>query len=223
MSDFLKAVNRAGLIEKLDGDDERFTKMEAAAERVSTILQEEPPQLIRAVLAGLDPDIPADDPAIQMAEKALIEEWTSLNSVHPDPPILIYRAILLDACDHVAEESNAVILWNTVTDTLPLMRLGKEESAIREMLTRWAETAEQFALVVPTVGEIKRAPTSKKIELYSFDPPEGKVVNENNLKNGIAKACGPSTEDGTQLDNANDYWPNNAQNWAWPFTDKMTA
>ena len=172
MSDFLKKLNKAGLIEKLDGSDERFDKIEEAAKNVAEKLRETPPLMIRAVLAGLDPDISADDPAIALAADELSEVWASGRSVHTDPPVFIYRSILLDACNQVSEGVNAVILSYTAADALPLVRLGREEVIIRGILTEWARTAEEISLVVPTLNKSKRAPVTKKIELLSLKMPQ---------------------------------------------------
>lgn len=135
MTDLLTELLNAGLIDKLDGNDDRFTKMEKAAEAIAQELRDKPPLLIRAILAGLDPDIPADDPALVQAEQALLNEWQTMRSVHTDRPVNLLRAILLAACNLVADAGdNAEILWLTAADTLPLLRLGKEEWVIREML-----------------------------------------------------------------------------------------
>ncbi|MBL4704944.1 MAG: hypothetical protein JKY54_10505, partial [Flavobacteriales bacterium] len=158
MSQFLKDFNKAGLIEKLDGDDERLIKIEKAADAIAKDLSSNPPLLIRAILAGLDPEVTANDPLIIKAEEALLAEWSSIRSIHTDTPILLYRAILLDACDQESDGVNAVILWNTAADTLPLMRLGREENVINDVLSQWARKAEEYALVMPTATLSTRAP-----------------------------------------------------------------
>ncbi len=172
MTNLLTELLSAGLIENLNGDDERFSKIEQAAKTVAQELREQPPQLIRAILAGLDPDIADDDPIIVRAEQALVAEWKAVRSVFPDMPVNLLRAVLLDACNQVAEEkSNAPILWLTAADTLPLLRLGREEAVVRRMLEAWARSAEEMALAEliltgddagqVTVGELKFPKTAK--------------------------------------------------------------
>lgn len=221
MSEVLRKLNRIGLIEKLDGNDERFAKIETAASKVALALREDPPVLIRAILAGLDPDIPIDDPAIVLAADVLADVWTSVGSVYTDPPLFIYRSILLDACDQVAEDTNAVILWYTATDTLPLVRLGREESVVRDLLTEWARKAEDFSLVVPTVSGTKRAPATKKIEPHNFEAVKISKVNPDLLKNGIAVAVGPNPRGQAAIPGANPHWSNAGQPWSHEFTDHM--
>jgi hypothetical protein len=222
MSELLKNFNKAGLIEKLEGKDERVEKIETAASNVAKALSENPPALIRAVLAGLDPDITADDPAIAQAADALLDVWASVRSVHTDPPIFIYRSILLDACNQVAEGLNAVILWYTAADTLPLARLGREESIVRAILTEWAQKAEKFSLVVPTLIATKRVPVTKKIEPLDFEEASAVKVNRDALRNNIAAASGPNYRNEVAIEGANPQWTNAPKTWSWDFTDRMT-
>ncbi len=178
MTNVLTELLNAGLIEKLDGDDEKFAKIEQAAQTVAQELREQPPQLIRAILAGLDPDIAEDDSILVRAEQALVAEWKAVRSVFPDMPINLLRAILLDACNQVAEEeNNAAILWLTAADTLPLLRLGREEAVVRKMLEAWAKSAEEKALAglaltddaeQVVVGELK-FPKATKLESPKVD------------------------------------------------------
>lgn len=181
MTNLLTELLNAGLIENLNGDDGRFLKIEQAANSVAQELREQPEQLIRAILAGLDPDIPKDDPIIVQAEQALVAEWKALRSVFPDTPVNLLRAILLEACNQVApEENNAAILWLTAADTLPLLRLGREEAIVLKMVEEWARCAEQKALAglaltddaeEITVGELK-LPKATKLESPKVDRQE---------------------------------------------------
>lgn len=222
MSELLKSLNKAGLVEKLDGDDERFAKIESAAKNVAEKFKESPPFMIRAVLAGLDPDIPSDDPVIMMAADALVDVWTSVRSIHIDPPVFLYRTILLDACNHVAEGLNAVILTHTAADTLTTVRLGREKGIVLEMLERWARLSEEYSLTVPTISDIKRAPVTKKIELAAFVTVSSKKTDREKLLPSIAMASGQNYK-GNSLGEHNPYWPHqHPQQWAGEFSDRLT-
>jgi len=221
MSNLLNKLNAAGLIEKLDGNDERFNQIETAANKVSGLLTETPALLIRATLAGLNPDVPENDPAILLAAEALQEAWKSVRSVHIDPPIQLYRFILLDACDQVADDLNAVILWNTAADTLPLVRLGNEERIIREILLEWAEKSETKSLLVPIINEAKRAPTTKKLPEFDIKVSKQPQIDRENLKLLVSSTAGPNYNN-TATPNPNPHWSNQAQHWSWQFSDRMT-
>lgn len=183
MTNLLTELLNAGLIENLNGDDERFSKIEQAAKTIAQELREQPPQLIRAILAGLDPDIADDDPIIVRAEQALVVEWKAVRSVFPDMPVNLLRAILLDACNQVAEEkNNAAILWLTAADTLPLLRLGREEAVVRRILETWARSAEEQALSeLALIGDDAEQITAKEIKFPKATKLESPKVDRNAL------------------------------------------
>lgn len=223
MSELLSELLSAGLIEKLDGDDGRFQKIENAAKAVAKELSAHPQLLIRAILAALDPDTPVNDPEIGRAKRALIAEWRSFTSVYPSEPISLFRSILLEACNQVSEGKNAAILWLTAADTLPLVRLGREESVMKDFLTFLAERYESGTLEedgepsIEEPGEIhfEQLTPAKQI-------PQRKVSREE-FKNKIAAASGPNYRNQPTKNSTNPYWPNSnqANSWSWEFADRM--
>lgn len=221
MSELLSNLLTAGLIEKLDGNDERFVKMETAASVLSQEFIERPAALIRAILVGLDPNVPADDPTILHAEKALVNEWKSMSSIHTSTPVGLLRVILLDACHQASEGMNAAILWLTAADTLPLMRLGKEESAVRKILQEIAERTETVAIEIPQIPKQRKTTLKNPVEV---ELPAARKVNQEKLQARIAAASGPHTRGGVAIPNTpNPHWPVNNGNWSWEFTDRMSA
>lgn len=226
MAELLTDLLAAGLIEKLDGDDERFAKMERAAKVVSQELVADRPGLIRTILAGLDPDVPANDPAIVRAERALAAEWKSVSTVYTSPPIGLYRAILLEACDQAADENNnAAILWLTAADTLPLLRLGKEEPAVHRMLENLAARAEEAALVVPSepIRATEGAPRFEIKTPAAVAAPTPRTVDRQALLLRVAATAGSHYRDNRNIPGANEYWPNNGHYWSYDFADRMHA
>lgn len=221
MAGLLTDLLAAGLIERLDGEDSRFEKMEKAVDAVARKLRDDPATLIRAILAGLDPDVAANDPAIMLAERALTEEWKSMSSVHPSTPVRLLRAILFASCQQAAEGTNAAILWLTAADTFPLMRLGKEEAIVRQLLENWAKRAEEAALSATTLpaAEAPKGPTVPK--LAEFAMPAAGTIDRAGLLKQVQTIPGPSNQQGT-VPNANPTWPQNDPNaWATHFADRM--
>jgi len=223
MTNLLTELLNAGLIEKLEGDDGRFSKIEQAAKTIAQELHEHPPQLIRAILAGLDPDIDEDDPTIVRAEQALVAEWKAVRSVFPDRPINILRAILLDACNQVAEEENyAAILWLTAADTLPLLRLGREETIVRRMLETWFKCAEEKALVGHALTADQADQTfGVDLKFPKTTALESPKVDRATLLTKIAGAVGPNDKQNQPISNANPHWSNQQQHWSWEFSPRM--
>lgn len=223
MTDLLTELLNAGLIENLNGDDQRFAKIEQAAKAVAQQFREQPPLLIRAVLAGLDADIAEDDPLIVQAEQALVTEWKAVRSVFPDRPVNMLRAILLEACNQVAEEDNhAAILWLTAADALPLLQLGKEESVVRKMLEAWALCAEEKALArLALSGNDTKQPTIGKTKVPEITKVEPPKVNRAALLQQVERAAGPTNAQNQTIGDPNPHWTNSAPHWSHQFAPRM--
>ena len=224
MTEILTDLLSADLIEKLGGNDDLFAKIEKAAGAVAEQIGNDRPQLIRAVLAGLDPDIPADDPAIALAEQALTNEWKMVRGVFTDNPVNLHRAILLAACHQAADDNiNASILWLTAADTLPILRLGHQEQAVRGLLEAWAGSAEEHALASSSVLLISPKQTPIKIpKPVKLDFKKIPVVDKKSLLPKVAAAVFQNLN-GNAVDNPNRYQPhNNPQAWAGDFATRMT-
>lgn len=224
MARLLKEFNTAGLIDKLEGHDERFDKILAAADIIAEKLQDDPSLLIRAALAGLDPNSGPDEPTMQIAAQAMEEVWQSYRSVHVDHPTTIYRYILLDACNQLASELRAAILWNISADTLPFLRLGREEKVIHGCVSGWARNAEEFSLVVPDSENFKKAPITKR-----FTPPQlnintYKKFDEEALLPDLAATVAPNFRGNSHESDLapNPHWAHQHQQWAWEFADRMS-
>jgi hypothetical protein len=224
MAELLTELLAAGLIEKLEGNDERLAKVERAAQAVAEELRDHPPGLIRAILAGLDPDVPADDPSIAQAEQALLAEWKSMRSVHTSPPVGLFRAILLEACRQAAEGEdgqNAAVVWLTGADTLPLVRLGKEEPIVHQMLESLAALVEAAVLAVPSMPAYGSDAAPKLEAPTAAAAPRLFTVDRELLLKLIAATAGPHYRDGSSVSPANPHWTSNAANWSYEFADRM--
>lgn len=223
MTSFLNDVLTTGFIERLDGDDGRVSKMEKAASAVAAELKADPPLLIGAVLAGLDPDVPPGDPAIVRAERALVAVWRSLSSVFPDKPVNWFRAILLDACASVGEARLSAVLWLSVADHLPQVRLGREEPAVRALVMRWAEACETEAMKGGAAPTAKKPTPPKLTAAPAAVSAAARKVDRNALVQRVAASAGPQNRQSQGLPNPNPHWPNQPQHWSWEFTDRMAA
>jgi hypothetical protein len=222
MSPLLPELLAAGLIEKLDGDDQRYAKLEKAAETLAQGFREKPVSLIRAMLASLDPDISAHDPIIQQAKQALLGEWKTMSSVYADEPIGLYRTLLLEACHQCSEGTQAAILWLTAADTLPLFRLGGEEPVIAHALKAMAVRAEEAASV--EIGVLQPALSALHEPEDSSAALAERAVDQDNLLLRVAATAGPTYRtNGKPLSDPNPQWTNGPQAWSWDFADRMTS
>lgn len=227
MSQLLSQLLNAGLIEQLGGDDARFNKIEKASSALSTTLTEEPARLIPAILAALDPHVPADDPACHDAEQALVAKWKSMRSAHPDPPVNLYRAVLFDACIQASKGRKAAIVWLTAADTLRFARLGRESTTMRNALVELAGATESEAMAGVEKGaraSTEALPASKAPKLAPQKASAPYTINRDKLRALVASSAGP-TYRGKRLSDANPHSSRSqydGNEWSWEFTDRMT-
>lgn len=223
MATVLQELLAAGLIDKLEGSDERFKKMTQAADGLAKKFRSSPALLIPAILTALDGDSATDDPLIEMAETALLAEWETLQSVHTDKPIQIYRALLLTACAAAAQERNAAILWLTATDMLQFSQLGREKSAVFKLISSFGDATEQqdISLFAPSAKTTRKSTDLPKLDLKEVTFAE---VDRNVLFGEIGAATGPHNPQSAQYiagKTHNRYWPNQNQHWGEDFANVM--
>lgn len=215
MGKILTELIAAGMVTKLDGDDDRLGKMDRAAATLVKELRKSRKLLVPAILAALNPKANIRDAMMLKAEAALKDEWPTMASIHTDPPLSLYRALLLDACNQVAEGSNAAVIWYTAVDTLRYSALDREEDTVRKMLAEIASRAEQASRADETNGKARVAPPAPEREPdeqedAGFALP---LVERSRLEGKILAALGPHGVNNVQHTNANRYFPQNNQHW----------
>lgn len=220
----LSELLSAGLIEGLGGDDSRFEKIESASNTLAKAFSAKPATLIPAIFAGLDPDVSKDDPAIVQAMNALMSAWKTVGSAYPDRPVNLLRMMLLDACEQVAEGMHAAIVWLSAADTLPLMRLGKEERVVRSMLADLAMRTENIALQGSS-ARASEAPAPPKLGvLAAIAPPQASTLKRDWLLPQVIDSAKFAARNGQAIPNAHHmsqpahYWTQ----WADGFGFRMT-
>lgn len=145
-----------------------------------------------------------------------------MSSVHPDTPINLLRAILIDACDQVAKDTNAAILWLTAADTLPFTNLGKESDLVHRLLTSAARKYEEFATQSLPLPHKKKSPASK-LEAPTISKTPKYNLDREDLKLRVAAAAGLNYRgQSTGGHPHNPQWPHQGQAWSWDFTDRMS-
>jgi hypothetical protein len=216
------------LIDGLDGDDTRYSKIKKAAESLAEIYRNHPPKLIQAIISGLNPKVNVSEPSIIEVKECLQEEWKAVETAYSEEPVELYRGIILEACLQVTNEAdNASIMWLTASDVLPLLDLGKEKDTLLEFMYCLAETAE-----LKCVTEVQEVAFQKikPISLGETDKPEASTISKSNqtqLFNSIAGAAGKSyinnSNERKTLDVANRYFPHqHPENWAGDFAKIMS-
>ncbi|MDW1986917.1 GTPase-associated system all-helical protein GASH [Vibrio sp. 811] len=227
MDTILDSFLGLGLIESIDGNDERYAKIEQAAQKLAEYYREERDQLIPAILCGLNPNVSLDELPINKAKELLQNEWKAFLTAYTDEPVNLYRSIILEACSLVSEEdNNAAIMWLTACDVFPLLRCGKEENLLRTFLQSLGRTSEQNAIVSAPDLSFSKAKTIKLDELPT--PVVNKRdVDENDLRERIGGAANNTyiNKDGQNVAGIkpNRYAVNqNPSHWAGDFAERMS-
>lgn len=204
MTNLLSEFLAVGLLGRID-DDVVLEKIDRAVSSLAESLATQPSELMRAMLAGLDPSISATDPSIEKAKQALLAEWRTMLSAYPDEPIGLYRAALLEACNQCAEGMNAVVLWLVAADSVGLYRLGKEEAVVGKFLRELGQTAEE--VIVQFVPRTKNSPQEYEKAIADFELEHGQFekIDRKELRMRIAAALGPDYR-GTALEKPNSNW-----------------
>jgi hypothetical protein len=223
MGEMLTELVSAGLVTKLDGQDDRLDKMSRAVNSLVKDLRKNRQLLIPAILTGLNANATAHDAMILKAEKALQSEWPTMASVHTDRPISLYRTLLLDACQQVGDGANAAVIWYTAADTLIYSPLDRETNAVWQMLQNMARRAEKAAVAgVPHAQDSGTKPASDPRQQVNagFELPR---VDREHFELKISAALGGTTSDNKSLTNANRYWPGNNQHWVYDAVPRLQA
>lgn len=226
MGNVLDSFLNLGLIENIDGSDERYAKIEKSAQQLAEYFREKREQLIPAILSGLNPEVSLDEPTVIKAKELLQAEWKAFLTAYTDEPINLYRSIILEACSLVSEEeNNAAIMWLTACDVLPLLKCGKEESALNKFLYSLGCVAEKKSLVSEPELVSRREKPIKLDTFPDIELPET-TIDEDDLYVKIAGAAGSQyldTDGQTKAGhNPNRYTTQNPPHWAGDFANRMS-
>lgn len=227
MDAILDSFLSLGLIDKIDGNDERYMKIEQAAQKLAEYYREEREQLIPAILSGLNPNVSLDESAIKKAKEQLQNEWKAFLTAYTDEPINLYRSVILEACSLVSEEeNNAAIMWLTACDVFPLFRCGKEEKVLRNFLRSLGTIAEKNAIVAEPDLSYRREKVIKLDELPALAITK-REIDKNELYELIAGAAGQqyTNKEGANIagKKPNRYWAHQSPHaWCGDFADRMS-
>ena len=102
MESILESFLSYGLIENIDGNDERYAKIEEATKTLAESYREEPSVLLSAIVSGLNSCVALSDENIVKAKECLQKEWKAYSTAYTDEPLNLFRGMILEACAMVA-------------------------------------------------------------------------------------------------------------------------
>jgi hypothetical protein len=209
----------AGLLAELKGDDGWYTKLAAAADALGKRLSDQPESVVPYLYAALDTKASPEDAAISAARGLVQEQWRSFASVFTSTPVLLMRAVILDAIVAAAKTNDAcaAIVALLIGSALPNLHLGREAPVWHQTFSQIADEVGRRAEAEWSVPSTIALPPLSLAGLEEVTPtfafPE---VNKESLEVGFAAAVGPQNASG-QNTGGNAHWPNAGQPWSHQF------
>lgn len=200
---------------RLNGDDDRFDKVIAAANSFGQWLAKHPDNFTACLYSAMDTGERPNDPIRRIAEEHLKANWRSYGGALDGFPHLVFRAMMLDAVQRMTDRDDdarrATAMF--IDATLPHVELTDEgailndfTSAIRQKVDREAEQSWS----VPSEIQLGDFPTSSKEKVKVAT---GRVsVDTSSLEQDIFKASAPAYADGSTT-GGNAQLPPNGQTW----------
>ncbi|MFA5978531.1 MAG: GTPase-associated system all-helical protein GASH [Pseudomonas sp.] len=206
---------RAGLID-VGGDDTKLDKLGETSADLAAALKQNPSKTSSFALIAFDPESPPDDPVVTEVSDALKERWPTYVNTFSGTPMLVVRALLLDALVQAAgDEKVGVAFVSSARNALPFIEACNEQKiwtdAVLEIEARVDSRAEAEWATPDSIDapELKfSAPAA--IELA----PQALSINTESLSAALTASAKP----GGNGQNTNRYWVHNdPQNWSTDF------
>ncbi len=162
------------LLPSIGGNDDIYNSLQDAAKAIAMDLGENHAKIPTYALVAFDNQITANEPVLVAVETQIQVHWKMLRSQFTDMPIALYRAVILQAFEHlIIEEPDedeaddsyfdtdaANIIYLTVNDVFPYINLAQQE---RDILTTFLQK----------IGDMAE---ERAIEEWSVDKSVAKVT-----------------------------------------------
>lgn len=203
----------------IGSDDERLTRLRASAGTIAESIKAQPERVPRLAMVAFDPRVTANDPVMNEVADAVSANWTTYTSVFADRPVVLFRAVLLEAL-RLSQQDDAEIAGSialTARNMLPLVDLGRENTIWQDLTARSEEALAEGAASHWSVV-VNEAPAASTLP----PPPKPAKFDRKQLLSKIEAAVGPQNEKGEPLTNPNPHWPNTGNPWSFMFAPRMS-
>lgn len=209
----------SGLLD-VKGDDAKLEKLQTTAADLSAALKKTPLKSAAFALIAFDPSSSATDPVIQEAVEALQNRWATYINTFSDTPVMVIRALLLDALSKAASEDDYIgtAFISYARNALSFMEAGHESKIWGDVVAiierqvnarAEAEWATPESIPVPEMNYLAPGEISIRSPEVSLD--------KDTLTEKIAAAGGPTNAAGQKTE-GNSVWPNSNNVWVHQFT-----
>ncbi|OLF53919.1 GTPase-associated system all-helical protein GASH [Pseudomonas chlororaphis] len=205
----------AGLID-VGGDDAKLAKLTETASDLAATLKKMPSKTSQFALIAFDPASPEEDPVITEVCDALRKRWPTYINTFSGTPMMVLRALLLDALVQAASDERVGIAFvASARNVLPFIEAGNEQKiwveAVLEIESRVDARAEAEWATPDTIN----APDLNYSALPAVElSAQALTIDTESLTANLHAAAAPSGVG----QNKNRYWSHNdPQNWATDF------
>lgn len=208
----------AGLLE-IGEDDSRFNSLVKASDDLAKSIINEKTLTIPYALVAVDPNVPNDEPTLDNVEDSVKQHWRTLRNLHTSRPLLILRAVLLQAMEQACRDDPTVAAatWLTASSILPLLQATNEQHLVSSIVHAAGNMAEAEAVASwSQLGNKLRRPRFAKTSSVL----EAVKPNVATLTKNMHGAVGPQGPDNQPIAGANPQWPNSGQPWALVFAPR---
>ena len=221
--DVLLEFLKNGLID-VGGDDDKLDHLRQAAGDLASLLLKTPAKAVPFALVAFDPDVSSTDPTIVEVENALLKRWETYVNTFADPPIRVFRAMLLDALMRACEKDDAVAVAFSASarNALPFMEVGEERGIWLDVVGEIERQVEKRAEKEWATPETISAPDLKSKSFSEVDVGiSPKSVDLTALGEKFSAAAGPqfTSPEGETIDTeGNPHWlQNDPAGWTYEF------
>ncbi|OLT11215.1 hypothetical protein BJF79_04805 [Actinomadura sp. CNU-125] len=215
-----------GLVD-LGGDDTRLEKLQQVAKDLTAALGKTSSKAVAFSLVAFDPETPDDDPVVSEVVDVLKKHWATYANVIAGTPVLLVRAVLLDALAQAVagDECLGVAFVGLARNILPHMEVAAEQEI-------WAEVVSEIEGRVDARTEREWAtPSSITVSAPKIQASESsrlplrlEPVDRDQLGEQYQAAAGPQTVDSqgrARATNGNPQALNNLPHWIAEFGPRM--
>lgn len=214
----LQSFLRARLL-SVGADDSRLDKLSEVATELGEGLARNPAEAIPLALCAWDPSI-SNDPAFQPITELLEKHWPTYVGAFDGEPIVLYRALALEALRQAQETQPAIALALTHIgrNVLPLLAVGKDADALSLVTDASAQTFKESVANDWSVGSGQEVPTLGLLP----QPDRAAKLDAKALQAKVEAAVGPTNRAGQPNSTPNPQWTNSPQAWSYDFSDRLT-
>ena len=179
--DVLQQCLNNGLFQIGEADDIRFEKLRKAAEALTAQLAAQPSLAVEFALAAFDPEIPLNDPVLDLVAAAVQGEWQTYRTRYSDVPRTLFRALLLQTLSDGVEtnEHIALIVSLLGKNLVPHRSFGVELKVISELVRSAGVVVEEAA---ESIWSVQATPVTQAAEVkrpkLAFPVPLGSPLDQ---------------------------------------------